>query len=75
MKVAFAFVRSRLCWGIMTGDDWLVWLGALNTLGEVLLGELVVFVILCYLGDTSTEAFHFGLVMCIGQRFSSGGSP
>ncbi|CAL8137323.1 unnamed protein product [Prunus armeniaca] len=38
MKVAFAFVRSRLCRGTMTGDNWLVWLGSLNTPSEVLLG-------------------------------------
>lgn len=45
MKVAFAFIRPRLNQGTMAGDNWLVRLGAFNTLGEVLLGELVVSVL------------------------------
>lgn len=41
MKMAFAFVRPRLNGGAITGDDWLVRLGVFNTLGEILLNELV----------------------------------
>ncbi|CAL8169431.1 unnamed protein product [Prunus armeniaca] len=46
MKVTFAFVRPKLSRGTMVGDNWLFRLGAFSTLGEVLLGELVVSVLL-----------------------------
>ncbi|KAI5350860.1 hypothetical protein L3X38_003751 [Prunus dulcis] len=39
-KVAFAFVRPRLCQDTMMGDDQVVLQGALDTLGEVMLGKL-----------------------------------
>ncbi|VVA31591.1 Hypothetical predicted protein [Prunus dulcis] len=40
-KVAFAFVRPRLCQDTMTGDDQVVLQGALDTLGEVKLASVI----------------------------------
>ncbi|CAL2258346.1 unnamed protein product [Prunus armeniaca] len=61
MKMAFAFVRPRLGPVTVMGDGFWVWLGAFNTQGKVMLGELVVSVLPITL-QGSAIVFQFSIL-------------